>query len=183
MPAEWDQHAATWLGWPHELTDWPGKFAPIPWAFAEIVRHLSQVERVYLLVENREAESRVRTILKKSGANLSAVNFFRIPTDRGWMRDSGPICVNNSSGEMAYTNWLFNGWAKYANHKKDAQVVAKANKKLKATPLAANPQRPPRSPGRRQHRRQRPRHAPDHRRMSPQQNPRTQSRLHPRRLR
>jgi agmatine deiminase len=130
MPAEWDQHEATWLGWPHELTDWPGKFSPIPWAFAEIVRHLSQVERVYLLVENREAESRVRTILKKSGANLTPVDFFRIPTDRGWMRDSGPICVQNSSGEVAYTNWRFNGWAKYENHKKDAAVVSAANKKL-----------------------------------------------------
>ena len=131
MPAEWEPHEATWLGWPHELTDWPGKFAPIPWAFAEIVRHLSQVEGVYLLVENRSAESRVRTILKKSGANLSNVDFFRIPTDRGWMRDSGPICVQNSSGEVAYTNWCFNGWAKYANHKKDARVVELANKKLK----------------------------------------------------
>jgi agmatine deiminase len=131
MPAEWDQHEATWLGWPHELTDWPGKFSPIPWAFAEIVRHLSQVERVYLLVENREAESRVRTILKKSGANLAAVDFFRIPTDRGWMRDSGPICIKNSSGEIAYTHWRFNGWAKYPNHKKDAAVVSQANKKLK----------------------------------------------------
>ena len=131
MPAEWEPHEATWLGWPHELTDWPGKFSPIPWAFAEIVRHLSQFERVYLLVENREAESRVRTILKKSGANLAAVDFFRIPTDRGWMRDSGPICVENSSGEVAYTHWRFNGWAKYDNHKKDALVVSTANKKLK----------------------------------------------------
>ncbi len=131
MPAEWDAHEATWLGWPHELTDWPGKFAPIPWAFAEIVRHLSQVERVYLLIENREAESRVRTILKKCGANLAAVDFFRIPTDRGWMRDSGPICVKDSPGEVAYTNWLFNGWAKYSNHKKDAAVVSAANRKLK----------------------------------------------------
>src|SRR5271168_4121287 len=83
MPAEWEPHEATWLGWPHELTDWPGKFAPIPWAFAEIVRHLSQVERVYLLAQNREDESRVRTILKKSGVNLAAVDFFRIPTYRG----------------------------------------------------------------------------------------------------
>lgn len=131
MPAEWQPHEATWLGWPHELTDWPGKFAPIPWAFAEIVRHLSQVERVYLLVENRAAESRVRAILKKSGANLASVDFFHIPTDRGWMRDSGPICVQNSSGEVAYTNWRFNGWAKYDNHKRDALVVSKANKKLK----------------------------------------------------
>ena len=131
LPAEWEPHEATWLGWPHELTDWPGKFAPIPWAFAEIVRHLSQVERVYLLVENRESESRVRTILKKSGANLDAVDFFRVLTDRGWMRDSGPICVRNESGEVAYNNFMFNGWAKYANHKKDAAVVSKANQKLK----------------------------------------------------
>ena len=131
MPAEWEPHEATWLGWPHEVTDWPGKFSAIPWAFAEIVRHLSKVERVYLLVENRLAESRVRTILKKSGANLHAVDFFRIPTDRGWMRDSGPICVRNESGEVAYNHFCFNGWAKYSNHKKDAAVVSKANEKLK----------------------------------------------------
>jgi agmatine deiminase len=131
MPAEWERHEATWLGWPHELSDWPGKFPPIPWAFAEIVRHLSRVERVYLLVQNREAESRVRAILKKSGANLQAVNFFRVPTNRGWMRDSGPICVRNSSGAVAFTHWVFNGWAKYSNHKKDAVAVALVNKKLK----------------------------------------------------
>jgi agmatine deiminase len=131
MPAEWEPHEATWLSWPHELTDWPGKFAPIPWAFAEIVRHLSRVERVYLLVENRESESRVRAILKKSDANLNAVDFFRVPTDRGWMRDSGPICVRNEAGELAYNHFAFNGWAKYANHKKDAAVVTKANHKLK----------------------------------------------------
>src|SRR5580700_6406879 len=68
MPGEWEPHDATWLGWPHELTDWPGKFAPIPWAFAEIVRHLARVERVNLLVESRAAESRVKAILRKSGA-------------------------------------------------------------------------------------------------------------------
>jgi len=131
MPAEWEPHEATWLGWPHELTDWPGKFAPIPWAFAEIVRHLSQVERVNLLVENSAAEKRVRSILKKSGANLSNVDFLRILTDRGWMRDSGPICVKNAAGEVAFNNFFFNGWAKYPNHKKDALAVAKANHKLK----------------------------------------------------
>ena len=131
MPAEWEPHEATWLGWPHELTDWPGKFAPIPWAFAEIVRHLSQVERVFLLVESITAEKRVRTILKKSGANLNAVDLFRLPTDRGWMRDSGPICVKNAAGEVAYNHFVFNGWAKYPNHKKDAVAVTKVNQRQK----------------------------------------------------
>lgn len=93
MPAEWEPHEATWLAWPHELTDWPGKFAPIPWAFAEIVRHLARVERVFLLVESRDAEERAKTILRKAGAELDAITFFYVPTDRGWMRDSGPIAV------------------------------------------------------------------------------------------
>jgi len=120
MPAEWEQHEGTWLGWPHELTDWPGKFAPIPWAFAEIVRLLARVERVFLFVENRAAEFHVRAILKKSHVNLDNVTFFRVPTDRGWMRDSGPICVTNSAGNIAFNNFVFNGWAKYSNHRKDA---------------------------------------------------------------
>ena len=131
MPAEWEPHQGTFLGWPHELTDWPGKFAPIPWAFAEIVRHLARVELVLLLVENRDAESRVRSILKKSHAKIENVTFLRVPTDRGWMRDSGPICVKNGSGEVVFNHFVFNGWAKYPNHKKDMQVVARVNQSLR----------------------------------------------------
>ena len=131
MPAEWEPHEGTFLGWPHELTDWPGKFAPIPWAFAEIVRHLTRVERVFLLVESHAAESRVRSILKKAGVDLANVHFLRVPTDRGWMRDSGPICVGNAAGDVAFHHFVFNGWAKYANHKKDAQVVTRVGKTLR----------------------------------------------------
>jgi agmatine deiminase len=131
MPAEWAPHEGTFLGWPHELTDWPGKFAPIPWAFSEIVRHLARVERVFLLVENAAAESRVKSILKKSHADLENVHFLRVPTDRGWMRDSGPICASNPSGQVAFNHFVFNGWAKYDNHKKDAQAVSRINKSLR----------------------------------------------------
>jgi agmatine deiminase len=131
MPAEWERHEGTWLGWPHELTDWPGKFAPIPWAFGEMLRLLSQVEKIFLLVQDRAAEKRVRGILLKAGAKLEAVEFFVVATDRGWMRDSGPICVKNAAGEVAYNNFVFNGWAKYSNHKRDAQVVRKANARRK----------------------------------------------------
>jgi agmatine deiminase len=143
MPAEWESHQGTWLGWPHELTDWPGKFPPIPWAFAEIVRHLAPVERVFLLVESAAAEMRVRMILEKSGADLEAVDFFRVPTDRGWMRDSGPIAVFNSPDARGLTNqngtrsvvllnFAFNGWAKYSDHKKDAQIVTRSVTALKS---------------------------------------------------
>ncbi len=164
MPAEWEPHEATWLSWPHELTDWPGKFSPIPWAFAEIVRHLVETEPVYLIVEDRTAEVRARSTLEKEGAKVESVSFFHIPTDRGWMRDSGPIAVVGTQGasewargensgrvfaspeseaaaphdtsrstDLVLLNFAFNGWAKYDDYKKDARVVALANRKLRRT--------------------------------------------------
>jgi agmatine deiminase len=131
MPAEWEPHAATWLAWPHEKTDWPGKFTPIPWVYADIVRHLSAVERVRILIANADAERAVRGILKKAGANLSAVEFFRVPTNRGWIRDFGPIFVRNEKGERAVTNWHFNAWAKYDDWKKDDAANDRLAAKLK----------------------------------------------------
>ena len=76
MPAEWERHEATWLGWPHELTDWPGKFAPIPWAFAEMVRLLSQVERVFLLVQDGAAEKRCARNFEKGGSKSGGGGVF-----------------------------------------------------------------------------------------------------------
>lgn len=122
MPAEWEPHEATWIAWPHEVTDWPGKFAPIPHVYCEIVRHLSQVETVRILVESRALESRARTMLKRAGAHLPAVEFFVIPTDRSWCRDFCPIFVRGPQGNVVPLNWRFNGWAKYSNSERDNDV-------------------------------------------------------------
>ncbi len=123
MPAEWERHRATWLAWPHETTDWPGKFEAIPWIYGEIVRHLSKVEKVCILVENAEAEQYVRGVLKECHVDLDAIEFFRIATDRSWTRDFCPIFVRDSHGERAVLNWQFNGWAKYDNSQRDDAVT------------------------------------------------------------
>ncbi len=115
MPAEWDDHEATWLAWPHEASDWPGKFDAISWVYGDIVRHLSRVERVRILVQDADSEHAVRQILASSQANLDAVNFYQLPTDRSWTRDFCPIFVRNTAGDRAFLNWHFNGWAKYDN--------------------------------------------------------------------
>jgi agmatine deiminase len=119
VPAEWEQHAATWLAWPHNATDWPGKFQAIPWVYADVVRQLSAVEDVRILVNDAQAERRARSILRRAGATLPRVHFHRWPTDRVWMRDSGPIFVKNPQGKIAVTNWRFNAWAKYDNWQLD----------------------------------------------------------------
>ena len=59
MPAEWEPHEATWIAWPHNRSDWPGKFEPIPWVYAEIVRHLARVEQVNILVDDEAAKRRL----------------------------------------------------------------------------------------------------------------------------
>ena len=65
MPAEWAPHAATWIAWPHNSDDWPGKFQTIPWVYCEIVRHLSRVEDVHILVNNTDAERRATGLLRR----------------------------------------------------------------------------------------------------------------------
>src|SRR5437879_3199362 len=52
MPAEWERHHATWIGWPHNKSDWPGRFGPIPWVYTEIVRKLAPAEMVRILVNS-----------------------------------------------------------------------------------------------------------------------------------
>jgi agmatine deiminase len=141
MPAEWEPHEATWLAWPHNPEDWPGKFAAIPWLYAEIVRLLAARERVHLIVEDAATERRVKSMLSRAGANLDRVNFHRWPTDRGWTRDSGPIFVRNAKGRVALTNWRFNGWAKYDDWHLDDKLPGRVTKLLGCTawqPLVQN---------------------------------------------
>ncbi|HVU44918.1 MAG TPA: agmatine deiminase family protein [Terracidiphilus sp.] len=130
MPAEWEPHEATWLAWPHNPEDWPGKFQPIPWIYAEIVRLLAAHERVHLIVENAAAQSRIRSILKRAGANLNQVSFHAWPTDRGWTRDSGPIFVKHAEGQLAITDWQFNAWAKYDDWHLDDQLPGRVKELL-----------------------------------------------------
>jgi agmatine deiminase len=131
MPAEWEPHEAIWLAWPHERTDWPGKFAPIPWVYGDIVRRLARVEKVRILVEDAAAEAGARRVLAKCAVNMRAVEFFRHRTNRSWTRDYCPLFVKNRKGQVAITNWLFNGWAKYPNWRDDNKVPAFLAKRLK----------------------------------------------------
>jgi len=121
-PAEWEPHAATWLAWPHERSDWPGKFAPIPWVYGEVVRHLVPGERVRILVQDASTERQARAILRRLDVDLDRVDFFRVPTDRSWTRDFCPLFVRRKDGDVALVNWKFTGWAKYRNWKRDDAV-------------------------------------------------------------
>ncbi len=122
MPPEWARHAATWIAWPHHEPDWPGKLAPIPWVYAEIVRVLHTHERVEILCHNAEVRDAARTHLVSHGVALDRVALHAVPNDRVWLRDSAPTGVVGSDGGIALVNWQFTAWAKYDNYQRDAEV-------------------------------------------------------------
>ena len=133
MPAEWEKHEATWIGWPHNPTDWPGKLEPIQWVYGEIVRKISASEIVRILVNSRAHEKHVRGILKLVGVAATRAQFFRMPTNRGWTRDFGPIFLRRDKPrrELAIARFRFNAWARYPDWQKDDAIPQQVARKLK----------------------------------------------------
>jgi len=131
LPAEWEPHTATWIAWPHNSDDWPGKFEPIPWVYTEIVRHLSRAEKVNIIVRSGSMKRRVSDQLDSAGVNPDAVRFFKAATDRSWVRDTGPTFVvkdppaSTADDPVGLVGWKFNGWAKYDNHRRDSRLPRK----------------------------------------------------------
>ena len=138
MPAEWEPHAATWIAWPHNRNDWPGKFHCIPQVYAEIVRWLAIGDRVEIVVQDKTAEDRASRLLQRAGAALDQLRFHRWPTDRVWTRDSGPVFLTSDAppsdgggGTLALLDWKFNAWAKYHNFHNDDRLPARIAGMLK----------------------------------------------------
>ncbi|MEP6849082.1 MAG: agmatine deiminase family protein [Acidobacteriota bacterium] len=130
MPAEWEPHEAIWLGWPHNASDWPGKIAAIHFVYCEIVRNIVRSEKARILVNDERHEAKARKYLTQAGVGVDNVDFFRIPTNRGWTRDTGPIFVR-SGKETAVAGFKFNAWTKYEDHNLDTRIAEKLAKKLK----------------------------------------------------
>lgn len=130
MPAEWEPHAATWLAWPHRRSDWPGRFSPIPWVYTEIVRAVSRHEPVNLVVPGPKTQARAAAMLAAVGVDLGQIRFHTLPTDRSWVRDSGPIVVVDDAGGRVVLDWHFNAWAKYPDWTHDDKLPAFAAARL-----------------------------------------------------
>jgi agmatine deiminase len=130
LPPEWEKHEATWIGWPHNKEDWPGKFSPIPLVYAEIVRMLSRGELVRILIENDSHEKKAKKVLKSVGIDFSKIEFYKIKTDRNWLRDAGPQFVKNTNGQITLVHFKFNAWAKYDNYKKDKNIPEFISRKM-----------------------------------------------------
>jgi agmatine deiminase len=136
MPAEWEPHQATWLGWPHNSSDWPGKITAIHWVYGEICRKLAPGEKLHILVNSAKHRAVSRRVLAAAGVRPGRVRYFPFPTNRGWTRDSGPIFVRRGPPgrpavrerltHLAIVRFRFNGWARYPDWRRDDRLSIRA---------------------------------------------------------
>lgn len=131
ITAEWEKHEATYIGWPHNKNDWPGKFTPIPWAYGEIVKKISEGENARIFVNDKSHELSALRVLKKISVDPSKIEFIKLRTDRGWLRDSAPAFVKTNENKIEAVQFKFNSWAKYPNHKSDSRIPVAISKKFK----------------------------------------------------
>ena len=122
IPAEWEQHQATLLSFPHNHLDWPGKFQAARWAFVDLINKITRYEPVMLVVKSSGHQSYVENLLNRAHVDKEKVSYIICDTDRSWMRDSGPVIRKSDKGEREALHFKFNGWGKYDNYRKDLAV-------------------------------------------------------------
>jgi agmatine deiminase len=114
MPAEWEPHAATWFSWPRpDGISFPDRYDAVPPVYAELIRHLVEVEEVNINVWNAEMEAKVRALLSRYKTPLERVFFHHFPAYEPWCRDHGPIFLvrhHNGQHERAVVDWGYNAW-------------------------------------------------------------------------
>jgi agmatine deiminase len=130
MPPEWAPHRATWIVWPRNRSDWPGKFGPVDWCYVELVRRLTVAEPVAIVFGTATDERRALGRLSRAGIDLRRVEPYRFPTNRSWIRDAGPTFVTRAGGQgverdVAIVDWRFNAWAKYDDWSQDNRLPAR----------------------------------------------------------
>ena len=136
FPAEWENQQGVLLCFPHNGNDWPGKYGAIQWAFVEFIKKVASVEKVFLLVADKKLQQKVTEMLLKAHVSMENISYIIHKTNRSWMRDSGPIIVQNGSKREAI-NFNFNGWAKYNNFQLDKLVPSKVARHLNVSLIEA----------------------------------------------
>jgi agmatine deiminase len=132
MPAEWELQESVWIAWPYNKSDWPGLFKNIPKIVTQIISELSRSQKISLLINNYNDKKKIINLLSKFPNNLQNIIFYKITTNRIWLRDSGPIyIINEKTKKKLIVNFKFNAWSKYKDYKKDNNINNKLSKLTK----------------------------------------------------
>ncbi|MFA5841023.1 MAG: agmatine deiminase family protein [Candidatus Paceibacterota bacterium] len=127
MPAEWEKHSATWLAWPYDETTFPKRVAIVEEKYCEIIKVLTETEKIELLVLDEKTKNRVKDIFSNLRIDLSQVNFHVSNYADVWIRDYGPVFLYGIDNSLAWIKAEYNAYGKatdpfYADLLKDNDV-------------------------------------------------------------
>lgn len=135
MPAEWEEHSAVWLAWPYDTISFgslnepegkmdKGRLKRVGKKVVEIIKAIHETEDVELLVLDEKVKSKVTKLLKADNINLAKVTFHITLYADVWLRDYGPMFINNSeTREQAWVKWAYNAYGeKFKGLLKDNEV-------------------------------------------------------------
>jgi agmatine deiminase len=116
MPAEWEPHAGCLMAWPTRAALWETRLDEAKRDYAAVASTIAAFEPV-LIACNPGLSHEVR---KMCGTGVVPVE---IPINDSWCRDSGPVFVRNTEGEIAVVGFGFNAWGnRWHPHDDDARL-------------------------------------------------------------
>lgn len=118
MPAEWERHERTLIGWPCRLSSWGKTLAQGREEFAAVANAIAAFEPVTMVCASEADAAGARP---KLTANVEIKVH---PMDGSWLRDNGPIFVTDG-GKRRARHFRFNGWGeRHAARDRDARLGA-----------------------------------------------------------
>jgi agmatine deiminase len=127
MPAEWEPHERTLMGWPTAVRVdalWHEQLDVAREVHALVARSVARYEPVTVVANHEEADDARR----RCGDDVDVVE---LPIDDSWLRDSGPISVRDPHGERHMLHFGFNAWGEaFTPHDQDAKLGDRISRHL-----------------------------------------------------
>ena len=124
MPAEWEKHERTLIGWPCRLSAWGATLEQGRREFAAAANAIAAFEPVTMVCATEDHAAGARKLLS------AQVEVVVIPMDSSWLRDNGPLYVTDGRKREA-RHFRFNGWGeRHATRDRDARLGATLARRL-----------------------------------------------------
>jgi agmatine deiminase len=133
FPAEWAEHRATWLSYPHDDSySWPGTLERIFPFYNRFIRELARGEQVCINVRNAALRDKVAHDLTLLDVDMAKITLLIHPTNDAWCRDHGPAFLLNPSAKdpKVIVSWKYNAWGNKYDHDLDEQIPGLIGKYL-----------------------------------------------------
>ena len=119
--AEWDPQDGILIAWPHAGTDWAYMLDEVTACYVELARAILQDDERLLIVAPDADE--VKSALGPD-VDWNRIRIVEMATNVTWVRDYGPITVNNT-----LTDFTFNAWGMKFAADCDNLVTSRLNEK------------------------------------------------------